>query len=1800
MTSAIVDLKEFFSEDTWSRVIPALRQDRLVWAAVQDEKIRGAAKEKLGTVPEVWSPANLALILLDYKLQAADLRGMPHSLPDELVEHSDQLLAKLLAGEEIFPNLNNAVLIAIALRDRPEAWGEFGSSYLTHSALACLYGIIEQPARLVNMLPIEAAIHVIFANPLDRNEKLDLLENYLGKASDDERLAALNAIRTQNPQIAADLTLRLSKQFNTTSPTNSQSEKIDNGFTSKLGPPIDDLQSLIHLADFQQLAANPDDARQALDSARQAASKIHTTIALQTAQANVRAENPKEALSLWEEFAGEDSREASISLTQTLIDHGYFDEAEKLFKSLPIDEEISSQSLLASARIAAHRGELNKARVAAKQATELGILDRENPANDITLVRLLLKLNLNEEAIALASDQIQKNPNDAQAAYLLAKAYLQAGLPEQALSHAHISTALEPKNTELRRALATTLEVVEDWQQALNERETVLELDPEFNSSDHHALAACALAAGQPGRASEIAQKIIRFDAFDGQAQAIMGQALIELDNPAEGIQHIEKAVQLSPEQPQAWIALAGIHRQKGDLKKTQQILITASRAASESAEIHLALGDAYMADNAPTKALSSFRKAYELAESSDAQINPNIRVKIICTLGQSLLDLGHNDDAFHILEEAYQHSPAQAALAHIYAKSLIKLGRVKHALGPLSNAVENAPENLEILQDLALVQYETHTDLNEAESNLKFILSQEPHRALSKGLLAKILETNKKYQEALEMYNLALGTKLTKNLGWYKELALGLSRMALNQNQPDTALASLEMAWSKHPEVTELGRNLATVYVINQLPNKALQVGSSLVQANLADLEIVFWFIDLCLELNKPEQALKALKKAILVHPNEARLYLMQADLLMKLGKPKAAHKSFHRIAKLENSTSRELSVAADGLIELQDFEQAVFCLERALALGHTQATDLESKDKKGLLQKLYSKLAEAHASNHNHNAALSALEEAITIRPHDSQLEQKRATCLIELGQLDRAAAWIQAALDHAPNDPDLNLQAAVIQRSLGNLPEARDFARKSLGTPDHRNYFQAMLLDANLANSMVQTRSARKTLEISTPKPAQEDSDNTDLVAYFCLQGEQALALGEEIAAAEALTNALRLSPQHARALALRVRLRLRQGGLEDAAQTLEAALKTLGENSSQQSVETQIALALAALDCKAWSPAAYLFKEAIKAAPKEPRAYLELARTLVLRAEHQRLCQVLHISHHAPGDGILSKESYKQFEAVIINATKLLKAVRPHLEHPEEIQNVLSTWLARGQAAFRPSSDHAYALSELSPTPENQAAQIAALLNAEAHRSAAKLAEEIYPTRENKPIENPLLLAQIARALKEEEPEWASSAAQRALDMAVRKNIPGYPIFFALKALISHHIHDREALINSIQNLLAVWDDEPYWHTLAAETLLNQSNELENDASNAYAHQAVEFMEKAIKLEPLKAAHYKKLGQAHLLSKDTSQALDAFKRAAKLAPKDIEPNLSLANIFKAEGDARQANRHAKLAIEQSPNNPKALKLLAEVAIEKQKPAEALHHADTLLRDKAGDLDAMLLRAEALAQLNKPAEALIALETATARMLPTSDLLLKTVTLKRQVYGEKAALESLQNLADQYPNDLDIAFELAQLQAKRGQKEKAIQTAQNALNKGSEESSSEQRSRLHYQLGLLLRQGRQLDRAVDNLSLAIDLQSDWIEPYIELGRAYFERRQYDQALQTYEQAIRIAPTDPRAYHWAGVTLKDTNDYLNAEIMLRKAADLDPNDVSIQRKLAAVVALNLVHNPAEQVKSPIKTGKR
>jgi tetratricopeptide (TPR) repeat protein len=563
----------------------------------------------------------------------------------------------------------------------------------------------------------------------------------------------------------------------------------------------------------------------------------------------------------------------------------------------------------------------------------------------------------------------------------------------------------------------------------------------------------------------------------------------------------------------------------------------------------------------------------------------------------------------------------------------------------------------------------------------------------------------------------------------------------------------------------------------------------------------------------------------------------------------------------------------------------------------------------------------------------------------------------------------------------------------------------------------------------------------------------------------------------------------------------------------------------------------------------------------------------------------MCQNLDVQSHAPGAVALSEQSAMAFESALREALNCLpsESLSPAKTGegskpgggPLQPPAVLLRWRARGRAIFQASQDHREALKSFNHHPEDRAAYIAALARAGDLVSI----DQLFKTSREQALpgqpEHPLVLAQFALSLglqgrRGEDVNEALAAARAAIDRQ-----PDQPLFHALLARLAQSFKDTDTAIKALQTALSLWPDEPRWHAWAGE--------LQQAAGNPGA--AIQHLGRAAALEPRHLPHQLALGEAFIQAGDLPHAVRALEQAVRVSPQQVEPYMALAQAYMANGEVGKASSSAESAISVAPGQISPLLLRAEIALRMGDPRSALKRAEGALELDPENSDTLLLMARALEKMGRVNEAQAVLEKA----IPLADeplaLHLERVRLLEIQNGQQETLPVLLELASHFPEEAGVLSLLARAQAAAGQREAATRTAQHALRSGTSLSAADQ-ARLHHLLGRLLWQAGQLDQATYQLNEAARLAPTDVEPVLDLGNVHQERRQGTLALQTYQKAIAIAPKDYRPFYQAGLVLKGNRDYQGAESMLRRAADLAPDDLTIHRQLAALVALNLVHN--------------
>jgi len=1208
-----------------------------------------------------------------------------------------------------------------------------------------------------------------------------------------------------------------------------------------------------------------------------------------------------------------------------------------------------------------------------------------------------------------------------------------------------------------------------------------------------------------------------------------------------------------------------------------------------------------------------------------DIKTRQDVRSRVAYLYGMTLYELGQVDKALSVLADIYAVHPHYPGLAYAYGRMLLEKNETRKAISPLAVAVaagscDPGPyldyafvlSRLKEQPDLAIHNLEKAISILDRSSgegktqSSSGILAQptpaiawiyekpewkygfvtcsaspdatddqipEIAHGIGIALLAEVLEATGHPDSAIRLYSRALETTLAAENDWRIRLSLGISRVALQMGQPEIAIAALQDAIREEKENVEVYRILCEAYSAINLFEEALSAGRQAVQLAPDNLAILSWFIDKALDLSAIEEAIPMLELAIEIDPERIDLMVKLAGVYLAVGKKDKAHEILLKVLTNPHTAPDDLFNAASRLSSLGDEKNALLCLERALELQPDPPLQLLTD------------LTNAYHASSNDELALKTIEMAVSRHEDLPELHRIKADILTSLGRYQAAQASLEHALVLEPTNPEHYYKLARLLIDQGRLIEACSLTEKLVELINARQIdrfsLNALELAANTARSLLDLESARAILaKIDLASLPQEQLAGILVgeqeVDFFCLKAELALEADEEIAAAEAVNPVVSVGPSLPRVLALQARLSLRQSDSAAAQQFFSTALDSLILREVQQgkgypfSDNSIVGVAQAAIDLGMWDKAVDLLTALAKNAKPNPYISVQIARALILKEEHIRLCKALNVVTHIP-DPPNSTDSDLQA------AGNALQSAKEGL--PEELSDnpptLLKRWKARYQALLQPGPDSVKLLQELPPNPSDQAALIFTLAQLDDLVSIS----QIFRSYNNQPGKTPihhLVLAHFATAigLKGRRQNDIDESIQAARAAIAQK--PDQPLYYVILARLAHVNGDLKTAWDAMQTAIVFWPDEPRWLAFAAKIALAAGD----------VPAAIDQLDRAISLEPGNISHYLALGEAHLQIGNPNRAVNALEHALEIAPNRVEAYLALASAQLACGKQKDAAATAEKAINLAPDEVTPLLLAAEISLKAGEPDLSKRYAEAALKLKPDDPAANHLLARSLEQLGRPEESLKVIEKALPNASDPIPLLLARAKLIGYAHGDIAAFTELQELSNRYPDEPFILAELAKSLAKTGNQDQAIQTAQKALRSGNGHLSQEDRADLHHLLGTLLRKTGQLDQAVHQLSEAARETPQNLEIYLDLGELLQERRQYGKAIETLQKAITLAPNDPRPYYQIGVALRETHDYQAAEAMLRRAAELSPKDVAIHRQLAALIALNLVHS--------------
>jgi tetratricopeptide (TPR) repeat protein len=601
------------------------------------------------------------------------------------------------------------------------------------------------------------------------------------------------------------------------------------------------------------------------------------------------------------------------------------------------------------------------------------------------------------------------------------------------------------------------------------------------------ALARLYLFSGAPERALEIIKPSLVKHPDDASLLTVRGAARIQLKDPEEALQDAERAVQLAPDSEDAVAVLAGIYKSKDEPEKARALLESAIKRIPNTVDLRIALAQLYANLNQTSQVEALLLDLVRLYPKEKAH-----RLR----LAQFYARLNQLDEAERVLRESVKAFPDQRDVKVSLIDFLAARRSHDVAAKELELMIAADPKDYE-LQLAQADFYEQGKDFPRAEASLKAIIASADKS--SAGITARDrLAALKVQTNDVPAAEKLLAEVLEKSPRDNDALILR-GNLSLAQKDPKSAIADLRSVLRDQPNAVGVMRALARAHLANGEPALAEETMRRAVDANPQDSGARLDLAQLLAELGKPEQARPVIDELVKQHPDDLTALETQFKVASATGDkseaqaaadgmvathPKLAAGYFYQGAIAENgqrldealklySTALDLQPEASEplegvtrvLVKLKRGPEALKRLDATAAqfanapiapnikgellLDLQRPADAEAAFKTAIERQpkwwvSYRGLAAAQVANHESDAAIATLRDAITKVDQPQALEAQMASLYEQAGKPDEAIRIYEQELRGNPSADVAANNLAMLLITYKKDPQSLDRAK------------------------------------------------------------------------------------------------------------------------------------------------------------------------------------------------------------------------------------------------------------------------------------------------------------------------------------------------------------------------------------------------------------------------------------------------------------------------------------------------------------------------------------------------------------------------------------------------------------------------------------------------------------------------------------------------------------------------------------------------------------------------------------
>ncbi|MFM8435197.1 MAG: tetratricopeptide repeat protein [Planctomycetia bacterium] len=511
--------------------------------------------------------------------------------------------------------------------------------------------------------------------------------------------------------------------------------------------------------------------------------------------------------------------------------------------------------------------------------------------------------------------------------------------------------------------------------------------------------------------AASLASNLIAFDlqnkAFDPERKAapnstdafILLAAILQekFDDPGTADRVLAELVKSNAEDPQAWLALARWHRQRGNLAASKQDVAEATRLAPENIETLLASFEVSLAE----KDFAAAQKMIDACMKVAAGDERVIRAAAVLALQRQ-----QPTAAVEVLDEGLSALPGRPSLLMMLADALLQtndIPRVEQTIGRLKEVLGTSSPAVGLLESRVLIAQQRWLQAREKLDRVRPLVAGSADLTRQVDLyLGQCHEQLGEFDEQLEANRRVLSDDPTSLAA-----RVGAASALIAAGKPDEALQEFETVAAAIPR-----DRLAS---IPQVWNPLLQLRVA-AQAKRPAADRDWATIDALLDTLQESADI-----------TDTQIALLRADVLVRKGEATAATELLETAVEANPQEPQLLAALATLALRENDAERARAILDRA---PKNLAADM------GLLL-MEAQLA-ARSPADKAAEQLTAVERRAESLPPDraARVLSALASIRISMGQPDDAERLWTAALEKTPDDPRLRWTLYELARERANL--------------------------------------------------------------------------------------------------------------------------------------------------------------------------------------------------------------------------------------------------------------------------------------------------------------------------------------------------------------------------------------------------------------------------------------------------------------------------------------------------------------------------------------------------------------------------------------------------------------------------------------------------------------------------------------------------------------------------------------------------------------------------------------------